>query len=626
MTIEYLEKELFETDIYLFHRGEYYKSYDFIGCHAYEHQGKKGYRFILWAPHAKEVLLVGDFNEWKGYALKRFDESGLWNIFITDDMVLENYKYKIITHDSREIIKSDPYAFYSEVRPNTASRVYDIDGYKWSDEKWIEKRKKENIYKKPMNIYEINPMSWRKKEKDSEEPLSYIDFTTELIEYLKEMHYTHVEFMPLFEHPFDGSWGYQITGYFSITSRYGEPKDFMALVDALHKNDIGVIVDWVPCHFCKDDHGLRKFDGSPLYEPVLKNHAENYQWDTLNFDYSKPEVSQFLISSAMFLFDKFHIDGIRVDAVSQMLYRNDGIVNDSAVKFVQTLNTKVFENFENVLMIAEESTAWPLVTAPVDAGGLGFNLKWNMGWMNDILKYMELDPVFRKFHQNLITFSIAYSFSENFVLPLSHDEVVHGKKSLLNKMPGDYWQKFANLRVLLGYLMTHPGKKLLFMGGEFGQFIEWNEWQELDWFLLEDYDQHKKMHAYTKTLNTFYLSQKSLYDVDFSYDGFEWIDHRNHENSTIAFMRKSDDGEYVIVVINFTPELLENYRIGVPEMGKYKEIFNSDLEEFGGAGNLNGKLLKSEKKHFHGFKHSIQLTVPPLGISILKIKKEEKND
>lgn len=598
-----------------------------MGGHRKEYGGKKGYRFIVFAPHAKRVEIIGDFNQWNGYPLRKFEDSGLWNIFINNLKMYENYKFKITTYDGREIIKSDPYAFYSELNPKTASRTYDIEGYKWSDEKWLKNRESKNIYASPLNIYEMNIMSWRKKNKDSEEPLSFKDLTKELVLYLKKMAYTHVEFMPLYEHPFDGSWGYQLTGYFSITSRYGEPKDFMALVDALHKNNIGVIIDWVPCHFCKDDHGLRLFDGSPLFEPALKNHAENYQWDTLNFDYGRPEISQFLISSALFLFDYFHVDGIRVDAVSQMLHRNSGEVNDDAVKFVKKLNTKIFEKYKNVLMIAEESTAWPKVTAPVSDGGLGFNLKWNMGWMNDILEYMELDPIYRKYHQNLITFSIAYAFSENFVLPLSHDEVVHGKKSLVDKMPGDYWQKFANLRVLLGYLMTHPGKKLLFMGGEFGQFIEWNEWQELDWFLLDDYPKHQEIHRYTKALNNLYQSENCLYEIDFSYDGFEWIDHRNHENSTIAYMRKNLKGDFVVVVINFTPELLEDYRIGVPKFGIYKEIFTSDETRFGGSGNLNEKDLRSEKVSFHGFTQSLQLKVPPLGISILKLdKKEEKND
>jgi len=624
MEFKYLLKENFETDIFLFHRGEYYKSYDFLGCHKYILDDIEGYRFIVWAPHAKKVSIVGDFNDWKGFTLERFDESGLFNIFISGIEENEIYKYEIKTFNDEKLLKSDPYAFYSEIRPNTASKIFDIEGFKWSDTRWINKRKKTSVYELPLNIYEMNIMSWKKI--SEEDPLSYNDLSTKLIEYLKKMKYTHVEFMPLYEHPFDGSWGYQLTGYFSITSRYGTPKEFMNLVNELHKNNIGVIVDWVPCHFCKDAHGLRLFDGSPLFEPVLKNHAENYQWDTLNFDYYRPEVSQFLISSAMFLFDYFHIDGIRVDAVSQMLYRNDGNVNEGAVEFTKKLNSKVFENFDNIMMIAEESTAWPLVTAPVDAGGLGFNFKWNMGWMNDILEYMELDPIYRKFHQNLITFSIAYCFSENFILPLSHDEVVHGKKSLLNKMPGDYWQKFANLRLLFGYLMTHPGKKLSFMGSEFAQFIEWDEWKELDWFLIEEHEKHRKMQVYVNDLNKFYLKNNELFEIDFSYDGFEWIDHRNNDNSVIIFMRKNKIGEFLVIVLNFTPELLNNYRIGIPETGNYKEVFNSDKDKYGGANNINKGNIKSEKISFHGFKQSITITVPPLGISILKIKKGGNND
>ncbi len=622
MEFKYLLKENFETDIFLFHRGEYYKSYDFLGCHRYILDGIEGYRFIVWAPHAKSVALVGDFNNWKGYPLERFEESGLFNIFVLGIKENEIYKYEITTFNNEKLLKSDPYAFYSEVRPNTASKVFNIEDFKWSDTSWINKRKKTSVYERPINIYEMNIMSWKKV--NEEDPLSYNDLSTKLIEYLKKMKYTHVEFMPLYEHPFDGSWGYQLTGYFSITSRYGTPKEFMNLVNELHKNNIGVIVDWVPCHFCKDAHGLRLFDGSPLFEPVLKNHAENYQWDTLNFDYYRPEVSQFLISSAMFLFDYFHIDGIRVDAVSQMLYRNDGNVNEGAVEFTKKLNIKVFENFDNIMMIAEESTAWPLVTAPIDAGGLGFNFKWNMGWMNDILKYMELDPIYRKFHQNLITFSIAYCFSENFILPLSHDEVVHGKKSLLDKMPGDYWQKFANVRLLFTYLIAHPGKKLTFMGSEFAQFIEWNEWKELDWFLIKEHEKHRKMQVFVNDLNEFYLKNSELYEIDFSYDGFDWIDHRNHDNSVIVFIRKNLKGEFLLIILNFTPELINDYRIGVPEKGIYKEVFNSDKDKYGGANNINKGNIKSEEIPFHGFKQSISITAPPLGASIMRIKEGGK--
>lgn len=608
----YISKKDIELDKYLFHLGENFKSYNFLGAHPY----KEGYHFLVWAPHAKEVHLVGDFNEWNGSPMKRITTNGLWSLAVSPLSEYSNYKYKILTFDDREILKADPFGFYSEKRPKTASKTLNLDTYEWNDQKWLKKRHDHTPFDRPINIYEMNIMSWKKD--DEGNPLTYRQLAEILIPYLKKYNYTHVEFMPLYEHPFDGSWGYQMTGYFAITSRYGSPRDFMYLVDQLHQHEIGIILDWVPCHFCKDAHGLRQFDGSPLFESPDITIANNDEWDTLNFDYGRSEVMSFLISSAMFLFDKFHIDGIRVDAVAHMLYRSDGSHNNDAVKLIQTLNKAIFKEHPHALMIAEESTAWPLVTGPVHKKGLGFNFKWNMGWMNDILDFFELDPIYRQYHSNLITFSITYAFSENFILPLSHDEVVHGKKSLLNKMPGDYWQKFANLRLLFAYLMTHPGKKLTFMGAEFGQFIEWNEWQELDWFLPNKYEKHGKMWLFTQELNQFYLNNSELYELDTSYDGFKWINHETSDHFVIAFMRKNRKGESLIIVCNFTPETLINYRIGVDKSGIYKEMFNTDLEKYGGANKVNTHHIQSQDEEIHGYKQSIQITVPPLGTTILK--------
>ena len=615
--IYYIGPDDIKFDKHLFHKGENFKSYNFLGSKKLEN----GYRFIVYAPHAKEVYLVGDFNNWQGTKMKKITPNGLWNVNINSLDEFENYKYKITTFDGKELIKSDPFAFFSEKRPNTASKTFNINKYNWNDNSWINKRQNTEPYDKPINIYEMNIMSWKKDEDGN--PLTYKKLADKLIPYLKKYNYTHVEFMPLFEHPYDGSWGYQITGYFSITSRYGTPDEFMYLIDKLHQSNIGVIVDWVPCHFCKDDHGLRKFDGSPLYESADTKLANNIQWDTLNFDYSKNEVISFLISSAMFLLDKFHIDGIRVDAVAHMLYKEDGTHNQPAIDLIKKLNKAIFSNFKNVLMIAEESSTWPLVTSPVDKNGLGFNFKWNMGWMNDVLEFFELDPVFRRYHSDLLTFSITYAFSENFILPLSHDEVVHGKNSLLNKMPGDYWQKFANLRLLLIYLMTHPGKKMLFMGGEFGQFIEWNEWEELDWFLPKKYEKHGKMLEFTKDLNDFYLNNNELYQLDTSFDGFEWINHSCQKHFVLSFMRKNKKGKSLIIVCNFTPETLINYSLGVNKPGIYVEEFNSDLEAYGGANKVNNHQIKSYKKPMHGYSDVIDITVPPLGATILKLKEEK---
>jgi len=625
------------NDIYLFSHGNNYKSYDFLGAHLIEYKGLKGVNFTLWAPNAKQVNIVGDFNSWigKDYPMKQIGDSGIWNIFITGLEENELYKYEIHTNCGEIFLKSDPYAYYSEVRPNTASITASLHKYEWQDKEWIENKKKKSIYEGPINIYELHLGSWKRK-KDGVF-LNYREIADEIIEYVLEMGYTHIELLPLTEHPFDGSWGYQTTGYFSITSRYGAPEDFMYFVDKCHQRGIGIILDWVPGHFCKDAHGLYKFDGASAYEYDTPHMGENLEWGTAVFDFRKTEVVNFLISNAIFWFDVYHIDGLRVDAVSYMLYldygkseenwmpnKYGGKENLEAIEFLKKLNKAVFNEFPDALMIAEESTAWPLVTAPVHLGGLGFNFKWNMGWMNDMLRYMEMNPIYRKWHHNLITFSFMYAFSENYILPLSHDEVVHGKKSLIEKMPGDYWQKFANLRILYSYMMAHPGKKLLFMGGEFAQFIEWNYEKELDWVLLE-FDMHRKFHYFTKQLNLFYRDEKSLYQLDGDHRGFSWIDHQNNAQSVIAFIRKGKkDEDFIIVVCNFTPVCRYKYKIGVPYEGEYEEVFNSDFEEFGGSGVGNGETIKSKKENWHNQPYYIEIEIPPLGALFIKRKKQRK--
>lgn len=626
---------LSEYAIYLFNQGDNYRSYQMLGSHLVNFQGENGVSFAVWAPHAKSVSVVGDFNHWDGtvHVMSKCGSSGIWQIFISGMTEHTFYKYQITTAYGKIILKADPYAFYAELRPNTASKVYSLENYAWNDAAWLEQRKHYNSYQAPMLTYEVHLGSWRRGVNG--EFLSYKDMAEQLVSYVKEMNYTHIEIMPICEHPFDGSWGYQATGYFAVTSRYGEPKDFMYLVDLCHQNNIGVILDWVPGHFCRDDHGLRKFDGQPLYESPDPMLAENDEWGTTNFDYSRYEVKSFLISNAMFWLDVYHIDGLRIDAVANMLYldygkedgqwkpnKHGGNGNLAAMDFLRHLNHVVFENHPNALMIAEESTSWPLMTKPVYIGGMGFNYKWNMGWMNDILKYMEFDAIYRKWNHNLITFSLMYAFSENYVLPLSHDEVVHGKKSLVEKMPGDYWQKFANLRAFYGYWMAHPGKKLLFMGSEFAQFIEWKYYDSLDWHLLE-YPLHQKMHDFVKNLNAFYVEQKSLWEIDCDWKGFEWIDCHDYSKSVISFIRKTKKmQDFVIVVCNFTPEVHYGYRIGVPQSGKYLEVLNSDATEFGGSGVSNIQELNTEPISWHNQENSLVLTLPPLSTIYLKITRE----
>ena len=621
-----------DYDRYLFHQGRHYESYNFLGAHLTEEKGKKGVRFTVWAPNAEEISVIGDFNDWnkRKNPMQKIKDSGIWTTFVEGAENKMYYKYWIRGYRGVIRIKTDPYARRQEKAPKTASQIYEAKDYSWNDKKWLKKRKKSNHLREPISIYEMHLGSWKQ---DDGELMNYRDIAEELVPYINKMGFTHVELMPLTEYPFPGSWGYQTTGYFALTSRYGTPEDFMYFVDQLHQNDIGVIMDWVPSHFCKDDHGLRLFDGSQLYESSDPRRAENIQWDTLNFDFAQNEIWSFLISSANYWAAKFHIDGLRVDAVSNMLYLNyekedgqwaaneyGGFENLEAIEFIKELNTEMFERYPGILMIAEESSAWPLVTTPAHEGGLGFNFKWNMGWMNDTLDYMEKDPVYRKWEHNKLTFSSMYSQSENYVLPLSHDEVVHGKKSLVNKMPGDYWRKFANLRLLFSYMYAHPGKKLLFMGGEFGQFIEWNYKQSLDWLLL-DYDQHQLTQDFMQELNQVYLKEKALWELDHEAEGFRWIEADDNEQSVISFIRSSENGsQKLIILLNFTPNPRDNYRIGVPGPGSYELILNSDQKVFGGSNYETAARVKAEAKPFHGFDYSISINLPPLAGIYLKYK------
>lgn len=621
-------------DVFLFHEGTMTQSYKTMGAHPVKKEGVPGVRFNLWAPHAREVRIVGHFNQWAGHnhSMELLENSGgIWTLFIPWIGEGECYKYEIHTYHGEVLYKADPFAFYSEPRPATASIIYNHHRFQWHDSDWMETRKYRVTHREPLNIYEVHLGTWKQKEGRF---CTYRELAHELVDYVAEMGYTHLELLPVMEHPFDESWGYQSTGYYAITSRFGTPDDFKYLVDRCHRRGIGIILDWVPGHFCKDDHGLICFDGTPLYEPSNPLRSEKEFWGTLSFDFAKPEVVSFLLSNAMFWFDVFHIDGLRVDAVASMLYldfgkrtgqwipnEKGGRENLEAISFIKKLNESIFARYPDALMMAEESTAWPLVSAPTYLGGLGFNYKWNMGWMNDTLRYMEMDPIHRKWHHELLTFSFCYAFSENFILPLSHDEVVHGKKSLLNKMPGDYWQKFAGLRLLYGYMMVHPGKKLLFMGGEFGQFIEWKDTEPLDWFLL-DYEMHAKLHYYVKELNYLYLNQPALWKLDQEPGGFAWIDANNQNQSIVVFMRFSDDGEPLVIVCNFTPIVYQHYRIGIPYDGVYQEIWNSDSMLFGGSGIVNEGEKQADPYGWHHQPYSLKIKVPPLAICIFKVIKK----
>ena len=628
--------QLTEYDTFLFHQGTNCKAYEMLGAHITEENGQQGVRFSVWAPNAKSVSVVGEFNNWdtRINEMSRIEDGEIWKIFIPGLKEGDIYKYAIMPqHGGPHIMKADPYGYYCEVPPATASRVFDMNRYQWQDQEWQEKKQRTQSYGQPMLTYEVHLGSWRRNAEGK--ALSYRELADQLVNYVKDMNYTHIEFMPLCEHPFDGSWGYQATGYYAATSRFGTPDDLRYLIDKAHQAGIGIIMDWVPGHFCKDDHGLRDFDGRNLYESDNPQRADNAGWGTTNFDYGRTAVQSFLISNAIFWLDQYHIDGLRIDAVANMLYldygrkngewqpnKHGGNGNLEAIDFLHKLNETVFREYPQALMIAEESTSWPNISKPVYMGGMGFNYKWNMGWMNDILRYCSLDPIYRKWHHDKITFSMMYAFSENFVLPLSHDEVVHGKCSLINKMPGDYWQKFAGLRGFFGYWMAHPGKKLLFQGGEFGQFIEWKWNDSLDWHLPEKYEMHTKMLAYSKALNKFYVDHKEFWQIDFDWGGFEWIDCDNAEDSVISFIRRADNGDFVIAISNFTPAVRHGARFGVPEAGIYEEVFNSDAAEFGGSNVINENDIPSQDVPWNNKSYSIQITVPPLATVYIQLKKE----
>ncbi len=628
---------LTDFDIHLFKSGKHFKLYEKLGAHLTSFKGESGTYFAVWAPNARGVSVIGNFNHWADGQHKlnpRWDESGIWEAFFPSIGKGEVYKYAIHSNSGDYLEKADPFASYAETPPKTASVVWDGD-HAWKDQTWLDKRKKLAAKPKPYSVYEIHFGSWRRKVEEGNRSLSYKEMAIELVNYIKDLGFTHVEFLPVMEHPFFGSWGYQLTGYFAPSSRFGAPEEFMELVDAFHQEEIGVILDWVPSHFPGDAHGLYKFDGTHLFEHADPRKGFHPDWSSYIYNYGRPEVRSFLISNALFWLERFHIDGLRVDAVASMLYldysrkagewipnEHGGNENLEAVAFLKEFNEVVYGTFPDVLTIAEESTAWPGVSKPTYLGGLGFGQKWMMGWMHDTLKYFMTDPVHRKYHQNEITFSIMYAFTENFMLPLSHDEVVHGKGSLLGRMPGDEWRKFANLRLMFAYMYTHPGTKLIFMGGEFGQIAEWNHDRSLDWHLTES-SYHRGIQTLVKDLNALYKIEPALYQFAFEGRGFEWVDYSDRENSVMIYMRKSDVREESLVVIcNFTPEARNHYRIGVPKRGTWTEIFNSDNLKYGGSGLLNAGLLYTTPVKYHGKDYSVSLTLSPLSVSILKLHKE----
>ncbi len=620
-----------EDELKKFHAGINYNVYEKLGAHQITIGDTTGVYFAVWAPMAQRVSVVGDFNFWDGrrHQMQRLGEYGVHEIFIPDLPLGSLYKYEIKTRDGGLLLKSDPYANYAELRPNNASVVANIEGYSWDDAEWMTKRK--SVTKnEPMNVYEVHLGSWKKPE-DDREFYTYKELAKPLCSYVKSMGYTHIELMPVMEHPFDGSWGYQVTGYYAPTSRYGTPEEFMYFIDYMHKNNIGVILDWVPAHFPKDEFGLACFDGTCLYEHRDPRQGEHPHWGTLIYNYARPEVSNFLIANTVFWADKYHVDGFRVDAVASMLYLDygkeygewvpniyGGNENLDAIEFFKHMNSILKKRNDGLLLIAEESTAWPQITTPVDDGGLGFDYKWNMGWMNDFLKYMQIDPYFRHGSYNLLTFSMIYAYSEDFILTFSHDEVVHGKATLLGKMPGDTLEKkAANLRAAYAFMMTHPGKKLLFMGQELGQLDEWYEKTSVEWELTQ-YDIHADMQKFVKALNKLYLSEKALYDKDFSSDGFEWINCISADKNILVFLRKTDNVEdTLLVVCNFAPVLHEDYQIGVPYEGKYKEIFNTESKAYGGSGETNPRFKVSKKEECDGREDSIKIKVAPMSVSVL---------
>ena len=630
-----------EQDSNRFNSGIHYNVYSKLGAHVCTLNGVQGVMFAVWAPNAMRVSVVGDFNLWDGrrHPMYKHQDSGVFELFIPELKEGSLYKFELKLKGGMVILKADPYGYFAEYRPATASKVWDIEKFQWSDSTYLKERKGISYHNLPMNIYEVHLSTFKKPQiikdgldehvnESEKDYYTYREIAPMLADYVKTMGYTHIEIMPIMEYPYDGSWGYQVTGYYAPTARYGTPDDFMYFIDYMHQQGIGVILDWVPAHFPRDAHGLANFDGTCLYEHLDPRQGSHPHWGTLIYNYGRPQVSNFLIANALFWLEKYHIDGIRVDAVASMLYLDygksygewipniyGGNENLEAIEFLKHLNSVINKRKDGCFVIAEESTAWPKVSHKLEEDGLGFNYKWNMGWMNDVLGYMKCDPLFRKHRQGELTFSMIYAYSEQFILVLSHDEVVHGKCSLFNKMPGDDEQKFANLRALYGFMFTHPGKKLLFMGQEFGMRLEWNEYTEIQWNLLEN-EEHAKLHEYVKDLNHFYLENKPLYELDYDTDGFEWIDNLDSDRSIIVFLRKGKNNETLLVVCNFTPNTYEDYKVGVPFKGKYKEIFNSDKEIYGGQGNVNSRLKQAKKEESHEREYSISIKVPPMGISI----------
>ena len=626
---------LTDFDLHLIGEGTHYKNYEKLGSHVKTIDGIRGVHFAVWAPNAKNIGVVGDFNNWDGrcHPMRGLGSSGIWEIFIPGLDEGTVYKYEIKSkYDKHRELKADPFSFCFEVRPKSAAIVYEIENqHKWGDSEWLTARTQKNWLQAPISVYEVHLGSWMRVPEQGDRFPTYHELAETLVPYVKGLGFTHIELMPMTEHPFDASWGYQTLGYYAPTSRFGKPADFMHFIDACHQNGIGVIVDWVPAHFPKDGHGLGFFDGTCLYEHADPRQGEHKEWGTLIFNYGRNEVRNYLISNALFWLDKYHIDGLRVDAVASMLYldysrepgqwipnKYGGNENLEAIDFIKKFNEVVHQYHPGVLTIAEESTAWTGVSKPTYLGGLGFDMKWNMGWMHDTLEYFSNDPIHRKFHANNLTFSMLYAFTENFVLPFSHDEVVYGKRSLLNKMPGDMWQKFANLRALYGYFYGHPGKKLLFMGAEFGQWDEWNFDKSLDWHLLQ-YEQHIKLKKYLTDLNALYRTEAALYEVDYEWRGFEWIDFRDADNSVLSFIRKAKEGEdFLVFVLNLTPVPRQDYRIGVPKGGSYRELLNSDSALYWGSNMGNSGGVAADEIEVYGRKYSLKLTLPPLSCLILK--------
>ncbi|AUC61214.1 1,4-alpha-glucan branching enzyme GlgB [Cyanobacterium sp. HL-69] len=646
-----------DYDLYLFQEGNHHRIYEKLGAHVMEQNGVKGVYFAVWAPNARNVSILGDFNSWDGreHQMRKINNI-VWELFIPELDFGTHYKYEIKNWEGHIYEKSDPFGFAQEVRPKTASIVADLDSYQWNDQDWLEKRRNTDPLTQPISVYELHIGSWLHTSKEQlpknygkqtevvtasdAKPdarfLTYYELAESLIPYIKQLGYTHIELLPIAEHPFDGSWGYQVTGYYAPTSRYGSPEDLMYFIDQCHLNGIGVIVDWVPGHFPKDGHGLAFFDGTHLFEHGDPRKGEHKGWGTLVFDYGRNEVRNFLVANALFWFDKYHIDGIRVDAVASMLYldydRENGewVANDyggreniEAVEFLRQVNGTIFNYFPGILSIAEESTSWAMVSRPPYMGGLGFNMKWNMGWMHDMLDYFAMDPWFRQFHQNSITFSMWYHHTENYMLALSHDEIVHGKSNIIGKVPGDEWQKFANIRSLFTYMFAHPGKKTMFMSMEFGQWTEWNVWKDLEWHLL-NYQSHGQLKGFFSNLNAIYKAEPALYERDFEEEGFQWIDCSDSRHSVVSFIRRAkDSADFILVVCNFTPQPHSHYRVGVPEAGFYSEIFNSDSKDYGGSnmGNLGGKW--TDEWFFHDYPHSLDLCLPPLGVLMLKLNRDK---